>query len=314
MGLSFLPLEVQEGVSHLNYNFLSEIRLRKGQPVVVEYMGKYAYLGKSGLSCDSRDKVTVSELNAVINAATGGCVYAYTEQMRNGFITVEHGVRIGVAGEYVTEKGFVSTIKSITSLNIRIPHEIKGCADSICGKLFVGVPKNTLIFSKPGLGKTTVLRDIARFLTSRSLENVLVLDERNEIAAMDGYGDGFDLGTADVVRCHDKLSSIESAVRAMKPSVIITDELYGANDVKAVQYAVDCGISVIASSHVTDRRKLSEMPFEYYVELTAIGGSPLIYDKNFDIDSFGRVDDLARGVSNGEQKKENAGVFGTLRI
>lgn len=300
MGLSFLPPEVSEGVRHLNYNFLSEIRLRKGQPVVVEYMGKYAYLGKSGLSCDSRDKITVAELNAVLNSATGGCVYAYTEQMRSGFITVEHGVRIGIAGEYVTEKGAVSTIKSVTSLNIRIPHEVKGCAEAVCTKLFGGGVESTLIFSRPGLGKTTYLRDIVRYLTSRSLGAVLVLDERNEIAAMDGYGDGFDLGTADVVRCNDKLSSIESAVRALKPEVIVTDELYGEKDMKAVQYAVDCGIAVIASSHVTDRRKLRETPFSYFVELTAIGGNSVIYDKNFDIIGVNRSDDNAGGVSGRE--------------
>jgi len=279
MSLSFLPDEVRVAVSHLNYLRLSEIRLRRGQPVIVEYDGKYSFLGRVGIVANLNDSIRVSDITPVLNAATGGCVYSYTEQMKSGFITVEHGVRIGIAGEYVTEKGVVNTIKNVTSLNIRIPHDIKGCADYLFKTVFSGDLKSTLIFSKPGLGKTTILRDIARKL-SRT-KNVLVFDERGEIAALDGYGDGFDLGTVDVVRCYSKLGAISSAIRAMKPDVIITDELYGEEDLKAVQYAADCSITVIASSHVSDAEKLKKTPFEYFVKLKSLGAKPEIYDKNF---------------------------------
>jgi len=298
MSLSFLPDEVRLAVSHLNYLRLSEIRLRRGQPVIVEYDGRYSFLGRVGIVANSNDSIKVSDITPVLNAATGGCVYSYTEQMKSGFITVEHGVRIGIAGEYVTEKGVVNTIKNVTSLNIRIPHDIKGCADYLFKTVFSGELKSTLIYSKPGLGKTTILRDIARKLSR--LKNVLVFDERGEIAALDGYGDGFDLGTVDVVRCYSKLGAISSAIRAMKPDVIITDELYGEEDLKAVQYAADCSITVIASSHVSDAEKLKKTPFEYFVKLKSLGEKPEIYDKNFNTYCNSCADDGVGRVPFGE--------------
>ena len=298
MSLSFLPDEVRVAVSHLNYNRLSEIRLRRGQPVIVEYDGKYEFLGRMGIVSSENDSIRLSEITPVLNAATGGCVYGFTEQMKNGFITVEHGVRIGIAGEYVTEKGAVNTIKNVTSLNIRIPHDIKNCSDYLFKTVFLSEPKSTLIFSRPGLGKTTMLRDIARKLSKT--KNVLVFDERGEIAALDNYGEGFDLGTVDVVRCYSKLGAIASAIRAMKPDVIITDELYGTEDIEAVRFAADCSITVIASSHIADREKLKKMPFEYFVELKSLGAKPEIYDKNFNSYCNSCTDDDAGCFSFGE--------------
>lgn len=299
MSLSFLPDGVKNAISHLNYNMLSEIRLRRGQPVIIEYEGAYRYLGVSGLPSGTSDRIIADDVTPVLNAATRGSLYGYTEQMKNGFITVGHGVRIGIAGEYVTEKGAVNAIKNVTSLNVRIPHDVHGCGTAVC-KLFPDGLKNVLIFSKPGLGKTTMLRDIARFLSGKGSYNVLVLDERNEIAAMDGFGDGFDLGEADVVRCFNKLGAIVGAIRAMKPDVIVTDELYGSDDIKAVEYARDCGICVIASSHITDRKILKEMPFDYYAEIKVLCGQPVIYDKNFNPVSDNSFDNFNRGISFGK--------------
>lgn len=295
MSLSFLPEDVKNALSHLNFNFVTEIRLRRGQPVIIGYKGEYRILGAFGLS-DTQNAVIAGDIAPVLNAATGGCIYNYTEQMKGGFITVEHGVRIGIAGEYVTESGSVNTIKNVTSLNIRIPHDVVGCSDYIYKTLFSGGLSSALLYSKPGLGKTTMLRDLSRRISLEKPINVLIFDERNEIAAMDAFGDGFDIGNVDVVRCFNKLGAVASGIRAMKPDVIITDELYGISDLKAVQYAADCGITVIASSHVTDKTLLKKMPFEYFIELTAVGGKIKIYDKNFNSYCNNRVDDDDRRV------------------
>lgn len=281
MSLSFLPNDIKNSIAHLNYNFLSELRLRRGHAVIIEYRGEYHYLGQSGISVGENDRIAVFDIENILNLATNGCIYAYTEQLKSGFITVGHGIRIGVAGEYVTENGLVKSIKNPTSLNIRVSHDIKNCSNYLFKTIFANGVESTLIFSKPGLGKTTMLRDIARNLTAKSLSNILVFDERGEISAMDGYGDGFELGSVDVVRSFNKLGAIKSAIRAMKPHVIITDELYGEDDLKAVKYASNCGIAVIASSHVTDRNILKNMPFKYFVELKSINGQPEIYDKSF---------------------------------
>lgn len=301
MSLSFLSAELKSAIANLNYNFLSEIRLRYGQPVIVEYKGEYKYLGYTGICEDDKKAIIASSIPEMLNKATGGSIYSYAEQMKSGFITVEHGVRIGLAGEYVTQNGEINAIKCVTSLNIRIPHDIFGCSNALCNEVFSDGLKSVLIFSRPGLGKTTTLRDIARNLSEKFKINILIFDERSEISAMDSAGNGYDLGkTVDVVRCSDKLSAVASAIRAMKPQLIITDELYGEKDVAAVKYAIDCGICVVASSHVVRRDLLIKMPFDYYAELRKIGQEPVIYDKNFNIiGGCGAIDDNRRNAVGG---------------
>lgn len=297
MSLSFLPQDIQFALAHININFVTEVRIRQGQPVIIAYRDAYYYLDRFGLSSKRDGAIIGGDIAQIISAATNGSIYSYAEQMRSGFITCSHGVRIGLAGEYVTQGGAISSIANITSINIRVPHEIEGCADYICNNIFSEYVSSTILFSKPGLGKTTKLRDIARYSSDKLKLNVLIFDERNEIAAMDAYGNGFYVGErADVIRSGNKLAAFESAIRAMKPDVIITDELYGESDVKAVKYAADCGIKVIASSHVTDKNILKTMPFDYYVELKTLFGQPIIYDKNFVAYNSGGVDDVNRSI------------------
>lgn len=300
MGLSFLPDYINEALGNLNFNFVSELRLRKRQPVLVEYKGEYKFLTPYGVSDSGNGALVIQDIYQVLNSATNGCVYRYSEQMKNGFITVGHGIRIGIAGEYVTQDGRVKSVTAITSLNIRIPHDVSGRAEEICERLYKTRIESTLIYSSPGLGKTTLLRSLTRILSEKFRINVLVFDERSEISAMDGEGNGYDLGVrVDVVRCNDKKSAISAAVRAMKPALIVTDELYGEEDERAVKYAVDCGIKVIASSHITDKKLLANLPFTYFVELIKIGAEPNIYDKNFALIGDSCADDVDRGISVG---------------
>jgi stage III sporulation protein AA len=201
-----------------------------------------------------------------------------------GFITVEGGIRIGVAGEYVQDCGKVTALRKITSLNIRIPHDVDGCASFLYKKVMENSINNLLVFSPPGLGKTTILRDLAKRFSNNQRQNILVFDERNEIAAFDGENFAFNLGGGvDIVRGGMKLTSFENAVRAMKPQVIICDELYGGDDIKAISFCKACGIKIFASSHFSDKEKLSNLPFDFYAQLTGIGSLPIIYDKDFNI-------------------------------
>lgn len=282
MTLSFLPPNINREIDKLNADYLSEIRLRCGQPVIIQYQGEYKYITADGLS-DSADRAVICDnVQKILFNAMEDSVYSYTDQLKYGFVTVCGGVRIGVAGEYVLRDGDVLSIKNATSLNIRIPHDAVGCGKKIFEAVTVSGLKSTLIYSLPGFGKTTVLRDFARLISYMTRKNVLVFDERNELGAINGSGTGYFLGnTTDIVRGADKLTSFTNAIRAMNPEVIITDELYGQNDYEAIKKTIECGICVVASSHVTDAEILKKMPFEYYVNLTGIGKQAIVYDKAF---------------------------------
>ena len=301
MSLSFLSPEIHAAIQTLNLNLISEIRLRKDKPVILQYEGEYKYLNPFGLSDSPKGALKVEDINKIINSATNGSVYSFAEQMKNGFITVQGGIRIGIAGEYVTESGRVIAVKNLTSLTVRIPHDIRGCANYIVDNLFLDGLHSTLLYSKPGLGKTTMLRDLAISISEMKKYNILVFDERGEIAGIDGYGHGFDLGDrTDIVRCHNKRGAISSAIRAMRPDLIITDELYGDDDISAVKYAIDCGLFVLASTHISNREILKNLPFEFYAELKKIGENPLIYDKNFNSYRRSGADDGARSNAFGQ--------------
>lgn len=309
MGLSFLPDDVRQALSHLNYNNLTEIRLRKGQPVVAGYNGAYLYLGRYGVVERAQDAILCGDVTPVLNRATENSLYKYAEQIKSGFITCGHGIRIGLAGEYVTQNGKITTIGGLTSLNIRIPHEATGYAERLLRTIDFKKVQSLLVFSRAGYGKTTLLRDIVRGLNGTFAQNILLFDERGEISAMNAEGEGFDLGPkVDVVRSGDKLSAMESAIRAMKPDFIVTDELYGESDIKAVRFALACGIRVIASTHVTDKSALKGSPFELFAEIPRPCGQPVIYDKNFNTYCACGTDDGDRRFSFGGQEEKNADI------
>ena len=131
--LDFLNQKYIDALSYLNEKYLYELRLRAGKPVVVNYKGKYSYLCERGL-CETAAgslNATCAELEEIVFRASEFSVYSVTEQLRQGFLTGNLGERIGLAGAFVYEDGKTFTVKEITSLNIRIPHEVLGCADTV---------------------------------------------------------------------------------------------------------------------------------------------------------------------------------------
>lgn len=281
MNFSYLPIEIQIALGALNLNIITEIRLKSGQPVIIAYGCEYKYLKHGGVSDSAAEAIVCNSAEKILERAMGNSVYAYSEQLKYGFITVDGGIRIGVAAEYVTQNGCIVSIRDVSSLSIRIPHEVIGCAERIYEVVMENGFGSTLIFSPPSYGKTTILRDLIRIISTNKIGRVLVADERNEICG-NYYGvSTFTLGdNYDVVSGANKKFVFENSVRALSPKIIATDELYG-DDYLAVEFLNECGVSFLATSHVCDKKVLMRTCASYFVELGGIAKRARIYDKNF---------------------------------
>ena len=262
--LDFLPNTIREALGYLNLGKVYEIRLRAGRPVTVNYGGKYTYLGEFGLTDKPSVALTVSpaEIGDTVFCAGKFSVYSVEEQIRRGFLTAGCGERIGLAGQYVFEKGKPLALRDFTSLCIRVPHEIEGCGDGIYESCLSDRLRNVLVMSPPGIGKTTILRDLSRRISRETAKNILVCDERGEISA----GNAGD--TVDVLLFADKATAFEAGIRAMRPDVMITDELSEA-DCAAVKRAIQGGVKVIASAHFSAMTEL-QPPFAGLFERYAL--------------------------------------------
>lgn len=277
--LEFLPESIKNALKYVNGKYLYELRLRANKPVTVNYEGNYTYLGEYGLTESSQKaiRVTAEEIETVVYVAGKFSVYSVEEQIKRGFLTAEGGERIGLAGEFVFEKGQALAAKNFTSLCIRVPHEILGAGQEVYEKCFQGGLKSALIASPPGQGKTTILRDLCRLISQKTRKNVLVCDERGEISSGE-IGD-----TTDVYTFADKQTAFEAGIRAMRPDVLVCDEL-SAYDLSAVKRAIDGGVKVVASAHIRSKEYLSKETkelFERFVFLSekAIGKVDKIYDE-----------------------------------
>ena len=253
--LDFLPIEIRDGLTHVNRKYVYEIRLRADKPTTVNYKGQYHFLGNFGLTERANQAIycTTYDIADCVYKAGEYSVYSVEEQLKKGFITARNGERLGLAGTYVLEKGQPLTLRDFTSLCIRIPHEIYGCGQEIYEQCFKRGLKNCLIASAPGLGKTTILRDIARILGEKTNKNVLICDERGEISCGDCGK------SSDVLKFADKNTAFEAGIRAMRPDVIITDEL-SEKDCEGVKNAMVAGVTVLASAHFSTMKCIKE-PF-----------------------------------------------------
>lgn len=224
--------------------FVTELRLRVGRPLIVRTAAerKVARM-PSGFVYT----VTEGDIDALLAAASDYSVYAVSDSMARGYLT-RRGVRIGVAGEGVTEGGGVLSVRNIRFLTVRFPRQVRGAAEFVRERIFPGrVPRSTLVISPPGGGKTTLLRELARISSARA--DTLIIDERGEIAAASSGVPTLDVGDADVLTGVPKRIAYENTVRAMSPEVIVTDELFGREDAEAVAEIVRSGVAVMASVH-----------------------------------------------------------------
>ncbi|MEI3500848.1 MAG: stage III sporulation protein AA [Anaerovoracaceae bacterium] len=226
---------------------LEEIRFRAGRPVMVYAGGKEYEMYRSG-----EKNLSQEEVEKIFHSLVRHSAYSYQEDLRNGFVTLDGGHRVGICGRAVTDgHGNIAGIRDISSVNIRRGQEIIGVSDGIFPHLIDarGRVLHTLIVSPPKCGKTTVLRDVIRNLSNGGYK-VGVCDERCEIAGASGGICGFDLGPrTDVMDSCPKDTGILMLIRSMSPDVIAVDEIGTKADVAAIERACVSGVAVAATMH-----------------------------------------------------------------
>ncbi len=232
---------------------IQEIRIRNNLPLIVGTLsGSFAVLPDGSVSPAISGAYIIAEndLKQIFQAICENSVYAYIDDIRQGFITIKGGHRVGFSGRVVFGNGKIENFRDISSLNIRVAREIIGAANDIASKVIssTGI-KNTLIVSPPMGGKTTMLRDLARQISNSGIKTSIA-DDRGELAAMYRGIPQNDVGIqTDIIENAPKHNAIVMLLRAMSPQVIVTDEISTAEDVAAISQCFGTGVSVIASAH-----------------------------------------------------------------
>ena len=266
-----------------------EIRLRTSMPLCITLAGKIKniFLGRNGSFVSEKESYIISkeEIDKIFSGICQNSLYAYKEDVKNGFITLKGGHRVGIAGKMLPD----GSIYDVSAMKIRISRQVRGCSKNIINHIIKNENEiyNTLIISPPACGKTTIIRDLARILGQKS--NLFsgacigIIDERSEIAACYNGAPSNDVGImTDIYDACPKEKGIIMMIRSMAPEIIITDEIGSKGDAAAVASAINAGVKIIATAHgnniadVKARREISEIiasgVFEKFIILNSKKG------------------------------------------
>lgn len=278
--LSMIPNNMKDSIE--------EIRMRINSPLCIYSKGKDYFVTKDGkLVNNPKEAVIVSfeQLNKTFQIVSNYSIYALTEELKNGFITIKGGHRVGIGGKVIYNNFGIESIKNISSLNFRIAREKRDISNNIINHLIKdGEFLNTLIISPPQCGKTTLLRDIIRNLSNGMKDKNIkgfkigLVDERSEIAGVFNGIPQKEVGIrTDILDSCLKSLGIIILIRSMSPEIIAVDEIGSLDDVLAIEDALRAGIKLIATVHgysiedIKSRRSLkdlfSEKVFKRYIIL-----------------------------------------------
>ncbi|WP_080845194.1 stage III sporulation protein AA [Cytobacillus gottheilii] len=276
--LAYLPNNISDHCKHIPPDHLSqleEIRVRIHRPLELTWKGETSFLPYIATHDDA-----VQLLNKISHHS----IYTLEEELKRGFITIEGGHRIGLAGKVILEGGKVKAIRDISSFNIRIAKEQLGIADKLIPFIYDREWKHSMIIGPPQTGKTTLLRDIARIISSGDpsgrfhAQKVGIVDERSEIAgSVNGIPEMTFGHRLDVLDGCPKAEGMMMMIRSMSPDVLIVDEIGSHEDKEAIMEAVNAGIKLIMTTHGTSFEEIKQRPtlapileagiFERFIEL-----------------------------------------------
>ena len=278
--IKYLPKRLRKYISCVNLSEVEEIRLRRGQPLTICGLGGHFFISERGTVSkiiSNAVLITDDDINDAISLLSQSSLYAVEESLKNGYITVGGGNRVGICGHAEIIDGKIKSISKFSGLNYRLAREIVGIGNDLARKVENGGNLlNTLIISPPGCGKTTLLRDTIRELSNKGYK-VSVVDERNEISALhNGYA-GFDLGfSSDVIEGVGKEEGFLLMLRSMSPDIIATDEIGCNTDYDTVIKAKKFGVCVIATAHAKsadDIRQTNELFYNAFDCVVTLGRS-----------------------------------------
>lgn len=291
--LNIFSLELRGILGKLQIDFknLQEIRLRINSPLIINYCNREYFVSEDSKLVDDPSMgilITRNEIKETMEYISNYSLYAFEEEIRQGFITINGGHRIGITGKTIIYEDLVKSMKHISFINIRLAHQVKGCGDIvmpyIVNESYQGI-YNTLIISAPRCGKTTLLRDIIRQISNGYSKlkgmNVGVVDERSEIGACYMGEPQNDLGIrTDILDCCPKAKGMMMLIRSMSPQVIAVDEIGSREDLDAIDYVISCGCKLIATVHGSSLEDVKNKPvlgellkerlFERYIVLNNV--------------------------------------------
>lgn len=256
--IDMLPESTKEALKNkVSFADIQELRLRMGSPLFIICFGQ-------GFFVDEKFIFEREDINKIFKRLCNFSLYSFEEELREGYITIEGGHRIGVCGKAVTDKGVIKNIKDITSLNIRFSKEIKNCSNEIFKYIKEKGLCNFLIASEPCGGKTTVLRDIIRKISKGELGeyiNISVIDEKGELCAcVEGVSQN-DVGNCcDIFDMYPKKEGIIRALKFFSPKLIVLDEITTVEESKEIIKGMNGGVPFIATVHGKNFEELSRRP------------------------------------------------------
>lgn len=252
--IGLLPPDLRQAFEALPFETkrsVEELRITRNLPLRLK-------TNRGEMVLETARPVTSTDMDHIIMTATGGSYHSAASTISHGYIRVSGGCRVGLSGEGNGRSGNSKGLRHIMSLCIRVPKEIHGCADKIFSQLVDDRFHSTLIISPPGMGKTTLLRELIRKLSEAGYR-ISLTDERGEVAAVHQGVSQFDLGVrTDVITNITKCEAGIMMIRTMAPDILAMDEITAAADMPAILEAAGCGVALLATVHGTDINSLKQ--------------------------------------------------------